>query len=75
VMGMRGGAWTGVKSLTLRGELRDGATLLGSFVARAERSSMTKGTCATLVDAGEELAAPIAKWLLKPVLKARLGEA
>jgi len=75
VMGMRGGAWTGAKSLTLRGELRDGAAVLGSFVARAERTSLAKGICATLIDAGEELAAPIAKWLQKPVMKARLGEA
>jgi hypothetical protein len=75
IEGAQGNAWISVKSLTLRGELREGTTLVGSFVAREENMAIVSGTCSTLLTCGNKLAAHIAKWLKQPKLKARLGEA
>lgn len=74
-VGQLGGAMTGTKSLTLRGELRDGSTVIGSFVAREQKTSLASGTCKALTDCGRRIAGAIAKWLRNPTLKARLGSA
>lgn len=74
VMGMTG-MWKGPKSLTLRGELRDGDQVLGSFVARSQETGLFKNSCEEFIAAGAKAARDIAKWLRKPTLKARLGEA
>ncbi|MCC7463792.1 MAG: hypothetical protein IT480_15190 [Gammaproteobacteria bacterium] len=75
VLGAAGGAWTGTKSLVLRGELRDDGTLIGSFVAREQQTALTQNTCEALTTCGRKLAAQIARWLKTPTLKARLGSA
>ncbi len=74
-VGQLGGAMSGTKSLTLRGELREGEVVIASFVAREQRTALTAGTCASLTQCGDKLARHIAKWLKKPVMRARLGSA
>jgi hypothetical protein len=75
VLGAAGGAWTGTKSLILRGELRDDGALVGSFVAREQQTALTQNTCEALATCGRKLAGHIVKWLKSPTLKARLGSA
>ncbi len=74
-VGQLGGAISGAKSLTLRGELRDGEALIASFVAREQRTALTAGTCKALDQCAAKLAKHIAKWLQRPKLRARLGSA
>jgi hypothetical protein len=75
VLGAAGGAWTGTKTLVLRGELHQDGALVASFVAREQQTALTQNTCESLLTCGEKIAGHIAKWLKKPVLKARLGSA
>ena len=75
VLGAAGGAWTGTKTLVLRGELRQDGALVASFVAREQQTALTQNTCESLLTCGQKIAGHIAKWLKKPVLKARLGSA
>ncbi len=77
IEGMLGfsGPWKGPKTLTLRGELRDGETSLGSFVARTKGAGLFQGSCEDFTEAAERAAREIAKWLKAPKPRARLGEA
>ena len=77
IEGMQGftGAFKGPKILTLRGELRDGATLLGSFVARERVGKLFSNSCEEFIATGEKAARDIAKWMKSPKPKARLGKA
>jgi len=74
VLGLTG-VWRGPKTLVLRGELRDGGTVLGSFVARERAVGLFQNSCEDFSEAGREAAADIAKWLKNPKVHARLGEA
>jgi hypothetical protein len=74
VMGYMGAQRT-PKSLTLRGELRQGDTVLGSFVAREETQELIRNDCKGFDATAVSAALDIAKWLLAPTMKARLGEA
>jgi len=71
------GAWKGPKTLVLRGELRDGETLLGSFVVRKEYSfgGIFKNSCEEFAALGEKAAVDIGKWAQAPKVRARLGSA
>jgi hypothetical protein len=75
VLGAAGGAWTGTKSLILRGELRADGALVGSFVAREQQTALAQNTCEALATCGKKIASHIVKWLKSPTLKARLGSA
>lgn len=74
VMGYLGAQRT-PKTLTVRGELREGDTLLGSFVAREETQELFRNDCKGFDATSISAALDIAKWLLSPTMKARLGEA
>jgi len=74
VMGYMGAQRSG-KSLTLRGELLDGDTVLGSFVAREETQELIRNDCKGFDATAVSAALDIAKWLLAPKMKSRLGEA
>lgn len=71
------GAWKGPKTLVLRGDLRDGETLLGSFVVRESNGmgALFKNTCEEFAALGEKAAIDIAKWSRAPKVRARLGTA
>jgi hypothetical protein len=74
VMGYMG-IQRGPKALTLRGELRDGATVLGSFVAREETKELIRNDCKGFDATAISGALDIAKWLTAPTMQARLGAA
>jgi hypothetical protein len=67
VTGTLGGAITGTKALTVRGELRQGEEVIGSFVARRQQTALASGTCKALRNAAKQIAKDIAGWLRKPV--------
>jgi hypothetical protein len=69
------GAWKGPKTLVLRGELRDGEALLGSFVVREAGGGLFKNTCEEFAALGAKAALDIAKWSQAPKVRARLGTA
>ncbi len=71
------GPWKGPKTLVLRGELRDGEVVLGSFVVRESNGmgALFKNTCEEFASLGEKAAADIAKWSKAPRIRARLGSA
>jgi hypothetical protein len=71
------GPWKGPKTLVLRGDLRDGETLLGSFVVRESNGmgGLFKNTCEEFAALGEKAAIDIAKWSQAPKVRARLGSA
>lgn len=71
------GAWKGPKTLILRGELRRGETILGSFVVREANGmgALFKNSCEEFVTLGQKAAADIGKWARAPKVRARLGSA
>lgn len=69
------GPWKGPKTLVLRGDLRDGETLLGSFVVREAGGNLFKDSCEEFAALGEKAATDIAKWAQAPKVRARLGTA
>ena len=69
-----GGAFSGPKWVTLRGELRDGDKLLGSFVAKRQ-TVFGGGTCGMLQKVIDAIAGDVAAWLAAPSTDARLGNA
>jgi len=77
VMGSGGGAWTGAKSVRVKGTLYEKGKLIGNFNAsRASSGGMFgayKGTCAILGRCVKTLGSDIAKWLKHPSKNAHLG--
>jgi hypothetical protein len=71
------GAWKGPKTLVLRGELRDGETVVGSFVVREANGmgSLFKNSCEEFAALGDKAAVDIGKWAKAPKVRARLGSA
>ena len=71
------GPWKGPKTLVLRGELRQGETILGSFVVREANGmgALFKNACEEFVALGQKAAADIGKWARAPKVRARLGSA
>ena len=71
------GPWKGPKTLILRGELRQGETILGSFVVREANGmgALFKNSCEEFVTLGQKAATDIGKWARAPKVHARLGSA
>ena len=73
-----GGAFSGPKWMTVKGELYDRGKQIGSF--RAKRSSgggafaAYKGTCGIIGRCAKTLGQDIATWLASPTQNAQLGE-
>jgi len=73
-----GGAFSGPKWMTVKGELYDGGKQIGSF--HAKRSSgggafaAYKGTCGIIGRCTKTLGQDIATWLASPTANAQLGE-
>lgn len=78
VGGVGGGAWSGPKSITLQGVLKDKGRVIGTFNARRGSSGGAfgayKSTCGIIERCAEALAKDISAWLEKPTLDAGLGE-
>ena len=73
-----GGAWSGPKSVAVRGELREGGKVVGSFRARRTSGGGAfggfKGTCGILDRCAKTLGKDIAQWLKSPAMDSHLGE-
>ncbi len=70
-----GGGFTGPKWATVRGELREGGTLVGSFVANRTTTKGGLTACSALIRVGKAIGKDIAVWLRAPSLDATLGNA
>ena len=79
VLGTGGGAWSGAKSVTVRGDLRENGEVIGSFTAARYSGGGAfggfKGTCAILGRCIKSLGKDIAVWLSDPTMHAMLGNA
>ncbi len=77
VSGAGGGAWSGPKSVSVKGSLYKNGTFIGNFTAsRASGGGFFgayKGTCAILGRCVKTLGSDIAKWLKNPSKNAHLG--
>lgn len=78
VMGTGGGAWSGAKSITIKGTLTDNGKPVGTFTATRFSGGGAfggyKGTCAILGRCASALGKDVAKWLKEPTMDARLGD-
>ena len=73
-----GGSFSGPKSVTITGTLRDGGKVTGSFVARRNASAGAfggGGTCSMLDRCAKALGNDVGAWLKSPTKDARLGDA
>ena len=79
VLGTGGGAWSGSKSVAVRGELKENGEVIGSFTAARYSGGGAfggfKGTCAILGRCIQSLGKDIAAWLKSPTMHAMLGNA
>jgi hypothetical protein len=79
VLGAGGGAWSGSKAVTVKGELTENGEVVGTFTAARYSSGGAfggfKGTCAILGRCVKSMGKDIAGWLVKPTMDARLGNA
>ncbi len=79
VIGPGGGAWSGSKSVTVKGELTENGEVLGSFIAGRYSGGGAfggyKGTCSILGRCIKTIGKDIALWLKNPTMDARLGNA
>jgi hypothetical protein len=74
VLAPGGGAFSGPKSVTARGELMNDGEVIGSFTA-SRYSTRGNRTCRILDRCIEAIGEDIAAWLAEPSMDARLGNA
>jgi len=79
VLGTGGGAWSGAKSVTVEGELRENGEVIGSFTGARYSGGGAfggfKGTCSILGRCIQAIGKDVANWLKKPTMHAMLGDA
>ena len=79
VVGAGGGAWSGAKSVTVRGTLKENGEVIGSFIASRYSGGGAfggyKGTCSILGRCIKAIGKDVAAWLKNPTMDARLGNA
>lgn len=79
IHGTAGGAWSGAKSVTVKGTLMENGKKVGSFVGTRYSGggafATYKGTCSILGRCVKTLGNDIAAWLQAPSMNARLGDA
>ena len=75
VYGAGGGAYSGSKSATVSGELRENGEVIGSIMARRRTLiGMMPGTCSMFKRLAKKLGEDIADWLAEPTIDARVGD-
>lgn len=79
VLGTGGGAWSGPKTVSAKGELREAGEVIGSFTATRYSTGGAfggfKGTCSILGRCVKSMGKDIANWLKNPTMDAGLGNA
>jgi hypothetical protein len=74
-----GGAWSGAKSMTVKGTLRENGEEIGTFIATRYSGGGAfggyKGTCGIVGRCAKAIGKDIAGWLAKPGKDSRLGDA
>ncbi len=79
VVGAGGGAWSGAKSVTIKGELTEDGEVIGTFIASRYSGGGAfagfKGTCSILGRCIKAIGSDIARWLAHPTMDAALGDA
>jgi len=79
VLGTGGGAWSGAKSVTAEGVLKENGEVIGSFTSARYSGGGAfggfKGTCSILGRCIQAMGKDIANWLKKPTMHAMLGDA
>jgi hypothetical protein len=77
ILGTGGGAWSGPKTVTVHGELRENGEIIGTFTATRYSTGGAfggfKGTCSILGRCVKTLGSDIALWLQNPTMDAMLG--
>jgi hypothetical protein len=78
VQGAAGGAWSGAKSVVIKGSLSQKGKILGDFKARRYSGGGVfggyKGTCAILGRCVKTLGRDVAEWIAHPTAQAVLGD-
>lgn len=78
VQGAAGGAWSGAKSVVIKGSLSQNGKMLGDFKARRYSGGGMfggyKGTCSILGRCVKTLGKDVAEWLAHPTPQAVLGD-
>ena len=82
VLGAGGGVYSGPKSITINGVLRDNGKVVGSFTASEHlfvRPSpgtiyIGGGTCKMLDEVSKKLAVQLMRWMENPTMNAKLGD-
>lgn len=70
-----GGGFSGSKSATVSGELKENREVIGSLTAsRTASFGMSYGTCSMLKRIAKKLGKDIATWLMAPTMNAKLGD-
>lgn len=79
VLGTGGGSWSGPKSVTVEGILKENGEVIGSFTGARYSTGGAfggfKGTCGILGRCIKALGKDIATWLKNPTMNAMLGNA
>ena len=79
IVGPGGGAWSGSKSVTVRGKLTEEGKVIGTFIASRYSGGGLfagyKGTCSILGRCIKSIGKDIANWLVNPTMDAKLGNA
>jgi hypothetical protein len=71
-----GGGYSGAKSVSVTGELKDNGEVIASLTAdRAALFGMTPGTCSMLKRVVKKLGQDIGNWLKAPEMDSMLGDA
>ena len=75
VFALGGGGYSGSKSVTVSGELKENGEVIGSLTARRHTMfDMMPGTCSILKRVAKKLGGDIAAWLAQPTMDAKLGD-
>ena len=75
VFALGGGGYSGSKSVTVSGELKENGEVIGSLTARRHTMfGMMPGTCSILKRVAKKLGQDIAAWLAQPTMDAKLGD-